>query len=306
MAQFLTGQRGMIMDAKVFGYFIEVCSRRSLSAAARALGITPQGLGASMRRLESELGVPLLSQTSAGLEPTDYGELVLEYARKLEGSLGEMRSGISAMLAHSRNIIRLSCSTGVIGYLGEQIIDEYNAACGDAQVFVTDELPDTKCEQELLSGACDLALIVSPTSSDAIKIPLVRDYQFFWVNVSNPLSEKRELLPQDLDRQTVVTMNDEFRSTNALLKIVSEAGVRTQFRLTGEMMRVYEIARSGRALGLTCRNHIEATAESTKTVGVPFKRLPWGVSLCYRRDHSLTESEAAFVDYMRGMRRVYE
>ena len=48
----------MIMDAKVFGYFIEVCSRRSLSAAARALGITPQGLGASMRRLESELGVP--------------------------------------------------------------------------------------------------------------------------------------------------------------------------------------------------------------------------------------------------------
>lgn len=71
------------------------------------------------------------------------------------------------------------------------------------------------------------------------------------------------------------------------------------------MMRVYECARAGMGLGLTCRNHVEATAESTKTVGLPLRALPWGFSLCYRRGHVPTPAEVTFVDFMRTLNRSY-
>ena len=294
------------MDAKVFGYYVQVCRCRSLARAAKGLGITPQGLSSAMRRLERELGVALFDLSKGGFELTPYGEVVLDYAERLDESQREMQASLSAMAAHQHNVIKLACSVGVLGYLGEELIDAYNERAGGTQILVTDELPDARCEAQLLSGECDLALIANFESDEFVRIPVVEDYQFFWVSVRNPLSRKAELRPRDLDGQTIVSMNDGYRNTDALLRLVEEAGARVRLRFTGEMMRVYEIARGGQALGLTCRNHIEATAESAKTVGVPFKSLPWGFSLCYRRDHALTEVEAHFVDYLRSQRRVYE
>ena len=131
------------------------------------------------------------------------------------------------------------------------------------------------------------------------------DYQFFWVGKGNRLSRQAEIRLEDLEGQTVATVDDGFKSTDALLRLMEKRGVRANVVFTGEMMRIYEFARNGKALGLTCRNHIEATAESSKTVGLPFRDLPWGFSLCYRRDHALTEGEALFVDYLRGKRKVF-
>lgn len=293
------------MDTKVFAYFLAVSKYRSFARAAHELGISPQGLNSSMRRLESELGVPLFNDMYGTGELTDYGELFLEYARQIDGSLRDMRRGFDVMLAHSRNVIKLGCSIGVLGYLGEHVIDEFNKASEDAQVLVNGEEPDVRCERSLSEGAYDLALLVNPASTEFVTVSLVEDYQFFWINTKNRLSEKAQIGLEDLDGQTIAMVDDEFKNTDLFIRLMEERGVHADVVFTGEMMRVYEYARSGQALGLTCRNHIEATSESLRTVGVPFKDLPWGVSLCYRRDHTLTESEARFVEHLRARRRVY-
>ena len=73
---------------------------------------------------------------------------------------------------------------------------------------------------------------------------------------------------------------------------------------SGEMMRIYEFARTNRGLGITCRNHGESVGSSTVAC-LPFRGLKWGYSLCYRKDRLLSEAEASFVDFMLARRRVF-
>lgn len=302
------------MDVKAFTYLAAVFRHGTYARAARDVGITPQGLSSAVARMEKELDAPLVDASSGVLVPTAYGRLVLGYADQIDGSLRGIHNGIETIRAHESNLIRLGCATGLLGYLGEETVAEYNASSDDSdkgrhrpQVLVSDELPDLVCQQRLIDGEYDLCLMTNPVDNpEIIAVPIVDDYQFLWVSRRNPLSRRSSLEPKDLDGQTVILMNDEYKGTHAMIRLVSQMGVNVAFKYTSEMMRVYETARLGKALGLTCRNHIEATSDSSVTVGVPFKALPWGISACYRRDAALSEAQLDFLDYLRSLTRTYK
>ena len=61
-------------------YLIEVSHSHSLNLAAEALHISTQALSASIKNLESELGTTILNRTNRGINFTNDGQRVLEYA----------------------------------------------------------------------------------------------------------------------------------------------------------------------------------------------------------------------------------
>lgn len=293
------------MDTKAFSYFAALQRQHSLARAAKDLGLTPQGLGGAMRRLEQELGVHLWSGAPGTSPLTEHGKLFLTYAEGFERELGELRRGLDAITAHASNVIRLGCSVGLLGYLGEDVIETFNRNSANCQVVACEELPDVECARHLAEGDYNFALLVNPVSEAFEATPLVDDYQFFWVNRTDPLARRDDIVLSDLKGRTVLMMGDDYQNTGLLIQMLAQRHIDCDIRFTGEMIRVYEYARAGKALGLTCRNHIEATAESEKTVGVPVKELPWGFSICWRRDTVPTEAQQWFLTYMRSLRRSY-
>ncbi len=296
--------KGWRMDTKMYMYLEAVERCRGVAGAASQLGITPQGLARALRRMEEDLGCSLYAGALGTSNLTEQGRCVLEHGKAVLAQEHDMRRELDAINAHAANIIRLGCSMGLLGYLGEGAFEEFNRS-QDCQVFVSEELPDSECEARLVQGEYDYALLVNPPDASLQALSVVEDYQFVWVNRADPLARKEEVGLDDLDGRTIYTLNDDYRNTGLLLKMCTEAGSRPVFRFTSEMIRVYECARAGMGLGLTCRNHVEATAESQATVGLPLKALPWGFSLCYRRDHVPTPAEARFMDYVRRLRRSY-
>ncbi len=293
------------MDTKSFSYFTSLQRQRSLTRAAKELGITPQGLGGAMRRLEQELCVSLWSG-AAGTSPlTEHGKLFLEFAQGFERDMAELRRGLDAITAHTSNVIRLGCSVGLLGYLGEDAIDTFNRNSANCQVVACEELPDVECARHLAEGDYTFALLVNPVAETFQSVSLVDDYQFFWVNRADPLARREEITLDDLRGRTVLMMGDDYQNTGLLIQMLAQRHIDCDVRFTGEMIRVYEYARANRALGLTCRNHIEATAESQVTVGVPIKEVPWGFSICWRADTVPTEAQQWFLSYMRTLRRTY-
>ena len=292
------------MDTKAYTYLAAVERCRSVPRAARELGMTPQGLARAMRRMEEDLGCTLYEGSLGTSALTEQGACVLEHGSAILAEEHSMRHALDAIAAHAQNIIRLGCSMGLLGYLGEGVFEEFNRR-ENCQVFVSEELPDSECEARLARGEYDYALLVDPPDASLASIPMVDDYQFVWMRRSDPLAHAREVTPRDLDGRTIYTLNDEYRNTSLLVQLCAEAGARPTFRFTSEMIRVYECARAGMGLGITCRNHVEATAESQTTVGLPLKALPWRFSLCYRRDHVPTPTEARFMDYVRAHRKVF-
>ena len=293
------------MDSRNYLYLSAVERCRGVPRAAKELGMTPQGLARAVRRMEEELGCPLYAGGLGTSDLTEQGRCVLEHGGAILAEEHSMLHALDAIKAHASNIIRLGCSVGLLGYLGEGVFSKIDEQAG-CKVFVSEELPDSECEQRLVQGEYDYALLVNPPDPALASIPIVEDYQFVWVNRADPLARREQVELADLDGRTIYSLNDEYRNTGRLLQLCAEAGAKPTFRFTSEMIRVYECARAGMGLGLTCRNHVEATAESQKTVGLPLKALPWGFSLCYRRGHVPTDAEARFMDCMRALRRKFE
>lgn len=290
------------MDSKVFVYFEAVERHRNYSRAAGELYLSPQGLNAAMRRLEGELGVPLFDAGRGTVELTEYGRCFSAHAHSISAQMSTMRSELNELAARKSNRIRLGCSMGVLGYLGEDVIDRFNDGHADASVHIEEELPDYPCERNLLEGKYDFALITNPIDHpDLVAHTLCEDHQFCWINENDPLAGRDELRVEDLDGRLVMTVGDGYKGTSALARLCAEADAHPLVKHSGEMMRIYEFARSGEGIGLTCRNHIERTS-STSVVGVPLPRLHWGFSICHKRDRVLSDIDVAFVSFLKALR----
>jgi DNA-binding transcriptional LysR family regulator len=69
------------MELRHLRYFVAIAEEQSITRAAERLWVAQPGLSTQMRRLETELGVPLLERHSRGIRLTQAGELFLERAR---------------------------------------------------------------------------------------------------------------------------------------------------------------------------------------------------------------------------------
>jgi DNA-binding transcriptional LysR family regulator len=82
--------------------FVHVVERRSFSAAAEALGLTPSAVSKLVSRLENRLGVRLLHRTTRRLALTSEGEVYFARARQILAEIEE----VEAQLARSRGVPR--------------------------------------------------------------------------------------------------------------------------------------------------------------------------------------------------------
>lgn len=86
MKQGLSITRGALDGVEAF---LRVAERRSFSAAAADLGVSPSAISQTIRALEDRVGAPLLMRTTRSVGLTQAGELFLERAGPAISSLGD-------------------------------------------------------------------------------------------------------------------------------------------------------------------------------------------------------------------------
>lgn len=83
------------MDLRQLRYFAEVVEAGSLTAAATKLHLSQPSLSVAMTRLETEAGVPLLTRSPRGAEPTSAGRYLLDASSRLLGDLDDIMSTLA-------------------------------------------------------------------------------------------------------------------------------------------------------------------------------------------------------------------
>lgn len=88
--------------------FVRAAELRSFTHASRALGITASGVGKSIARLETSLGVRLLHRTTRRIGLTDDGAVFFEQCRRILEELESARELMSNRGAAPRGRLRVS------------------------------------------------------------------------------------------------------------------------------------------------------------------------------------------------------
>lgn len=94
-----------VSDLKVL---LHAADGGSLTAAARALGITPAAASATLKRLESQLGTRLFERSTRAMRLTPPGRILLEYAERAFELLAEGESQLDAERGALVGTVRVS------------------------------------------------------------------------------------------------------------------------------------------------------------------------------------------------------
>jgi LysR family transcriptional regulator, transcription activator of glutamate synthase operon len=104
------------MELRQLVYFEAVAACGGFSRAAEQLRIAQPAVSAQVRRLEAELGTPLLERTTRRVALTHAGELFLARVRSVLGQLDEARVDLAELAAVRRGHVRIG-ATLVLGSL---------------------------------------------------------------------------------------------------------------------------------------------------------------------------------------------
>jgi LysR family transcriptional activator of dmlA len=135
--------------------FIVVLARLgSLSAAARALDLTPPAATRRLAQLEARLGVRLVNRTTRSLSLTSEGETYVAHATRILASIAEMEEAVASSKAAPRGLLRINATLGfgrtVIAPIVSSFAQRYPQV--DVQMEVTDRPVD------LVERGIDLAI----------------------------------------------------------------------------------------------------------------------------------------------------
>jgi len=151
-------------DWSLYRAFLAVMTEGSLSAAARALGLTQPTLGRQVAELERGLGVALFTRSPQGLKPTDAALDLAPHAQAMAGAASALVRAASGAGDTARGVVRLTASE----IIGAEVLPPILADFRPSHPRVTIELSLDNQQQDLLRGAADIAVRMVRPTQDAL------------------------------------------------------------------------------------------------------------------------------------------
>jgi len=206
---------------------IALAEHRSFAAAARALELSQPALTRAVQALERRLGTAVFVRSSAGVQPTDVGLVLLERARDLLARAGEIEAAIGR--ADSMRGVELNLAFGPYpaAMLLERALVQFCAAAPNVAVrtFVGDW---ADVLQRVRTGQADLAVLELSLALDdpLLQTQQLREHAAHWVVCrGHPLDRGRDAtLAEILEHRTVAPTRMPPRILEPLLRARRGAG----------------------------------------------------------------------------------
>ena len=145
--------------------FTVLAQTRHFTKTAVMLNMTQPGVSQHIKKLEEQVGVPLLSRAGKSFELTRQGELVLEYARQSAQQEADLRKAIEYDEPYQGNI-KLACSGSMALFLYQKLLarqQEYPDLSVRLEVA-----PNNRILQSLLDNSVDMGVMTWAVSQSEI------------------------------------------------------------------------------------------------------------------------------------------
>ena len=213
------------MDLNLIGLFVEIVESRSLSAAARKLGMTRSNISQRLKLLERETGAQLLRRSTRNFELTQAGHTLYDCGQRMLEDLSTARASIDSLGQTLSGRVRISVPTGFGRmFIGSKLLEFARMHPG-----ITLNVTFNNRIEDLIAAEVDVALKITATPPlDYVARNICSiDWNLYassgYVEKHGPIDS-----PEDLERQTLVASPyPERRVTMTLTHQQDEADIHT-------------------------------------------------------------------------------
>lgn len=191
------------MDINQILYFIEVCNTGNISKAAEKLHLSQQGLSASIRRLELELGANLFYRKANNIVLTETGHAVLEESKVIASRVNRIHE-ICSPKKSGKFRIRIAVTESLIVRFPTQLQRLLINGNNDYEVGMVEGY-SPECCNRVEDGDCAMGIIYGIPDKKRFDITSLGSVkQVIIVNKSHPLAGCETIPISALDKVPMV------------------------------------------------------------------------------------------------------
>ena len=282
--------------------FLRVAERRSFSAAASDLGVSPSAISQTIKGLEARVGAPLFMRTTRSVGLTQAGEMFLERAAPAYTGLAEAYEAARNLGNRPAGRLRINMMRGAVQPLFEPIIAGFCETYPEIEleIYSEDALAD------LSAGGFDAGVRMGEAlEADMIAVRLTGPFRFVVAAAPAYLDKHgRPQSPEELRNHRCVRLR---LASGAMLPWTFERGNRefdvpvTGPVIVNDISAMMVAVRAGVAMGMIAEPVAEAlvAAGEIELVLVDHAPSTSGLFLYYASRKQVMPKLRAFIDYVR-------
>ncbi|NIH83843.1 LysR family transcriptional regulator [Amycolatopsis granulosa] len=208
--------------------FLDVCERGSFTAVAKTLSCSQSAVSQHVRRLERELGLPLLERLPRGVLPTPAGRLLRDAAAVGVGRIDAAAERLRAM-ARSGGVdeVRISTGSATVRAFMRDAITTLQTRYPDVKLTFRTQPTTRDCLADIEADRSDIALvsIVGPIAGVEIR-PIVALQWTLTVHRDDPLAARDSITVDELATLPNLVLPVSSSSLSALHPMLGAANFR--------------------------------------------------------------------------------
>jgi DNA-binding transcriptional LysR family regulator len=208
--------------------FLTVCDRGSFNQAAQQLLLAQSVVSQHMQDLEVTLGAPLFERTSRGVQPTQAGTTLYDYAKRIFTLLHDAEREI-LQIGATQQTLSIAATPGVSVYLLPMWLQTLQAAHPTINVSLQTALTG-EVTRDVLSGRYDLGFLegeLRELDQAAIGRITLRNIDYFvTVQAGHLWADRESIKPDELETQPFINRQPSSRTRRWLETVFDTQHVR--------------------------------------------------------------------------------
>lgn len=283
-------------------YFTRVVQEKGFSKAAARVFRTQSAVSIAIRRLEEEIGLPLLDRSQKVPVLTEAGQVVFDYAQQILGLRDEVGQKIQDLKNLKSGRVRVGANESTSLYLLPELILSFREKHPEVKVEIFGQV-SSRLPRELLDRHIDFGLMAfEPVDRELEAFPVLKDELVLIMSPKHPLAGRSMVKVKDLANEPFVAHN--VNSASRVKVIETFAKQHATLNITIELATIETIKRFVQkrvGLGFVPRMCVREELARGALVSVPVRGLTHNrtVWAAYRRNSQLSPAAAAFLSLLR-------
>lgn len=231
-------------------YFIAVSEQMNFSKAAERLHISQPSLSNAIKKLEQEIGSPLLERNTRNLQLTEAGELLFERAKIIVKNMEVLKIEMDEVIVHGTRDITIGVMESIKHWL-PRVIANYKKDYPHMKIHLVDILGSKRVKKSLKSYKTHLIITNQLMDDPELEVQTLYEERLVAVlPLHHPLAQKDTLTISDICEEPFIISTEGFQTRRDIL---------TSFEQAGKSINIqFEIERFETAVSLV-REHLGVT-----------------------------------------------